>query len=130
VEFEHSELSDVVLKKESDSLESEELEIQKELLLEPIEKGLNYEKLGYGETSLPVDIKYEYEQSDGKSNNSEHKHIATQIEEVDEIIKEQAMANILGVTTSNASIESTERFKYWKLFNNGLAMIKYDLALT
>jgi len=127
--FNYLELSDVILKEETNNLKTDESEILKELLLEPVEEALDYEKLGYGNISLPVVAKYEYKKEvNDQYDNSEHE--PTQIEEVDKIIKEQAMANILGITTTNTSQDSKEHFKYWKLFNGGLAIIKYDLAFV
>ena len=127
--FSYSELSDVVLKDETANLKTDESEKLKELLLEPVEEVLDYKKLGYGNITSPVSPQYEYtEKGNDQSDNSEHK--PTQIEEADKIIKEQAMANVLGITTTNSSMDSKERFKYWKLFNNGLAIIKYNLAFV
>jgi gas vesicle protein len=90
-------------------------------------QSLDYSKLHYGKIAEPLAVKWQ--DSDYEENNGSY-HIAETIsmEEVNDIIKEKAFADLQHASTGLLRSETNYQFKYFKAMNPGLVKLKYDLA--
>ena len=135
IERDQQEISDVVLEvvEKTEDLDPEleiEKEIQRHIILEREEKGLDYSKLHYGKIAKPLEVKYDYNDEQQPEKTEINSDGTINIEEVDKIIEEKAFDNMLHTGITRISVDAQERFKYWKLFNAGLKEMKYEWAFT
>ena len=127
--FNCAELTDVVLssiKKTKKDKKLKDIKLKELVESEPIPT-LDYDTLDYGNITLPAVTNYDYQELE-KQTSSKDETIST--EEIEDVIKDQAISNMFGVSTSKITPEAKDRFGYWKLFNRALLRIKYDLAFT
>lgn len=91
-------------------------------------KVMDYSKLEYGKIAEPLSVErgyQSYDTTDGKTASSQE---TISIKEVNEIITEKAFLDLNNASTKFIRHEIDERFKYWKLFNDALKIIKYHIA--
>ncbi len=98
-------------------------------LLKAQNKILDYSKLGYGKIAQPLAINFDYKQYEQNEKKDEIIFCSNETisnEEINEIIEEKAYADLLGMTSTSIKPGSQESFKWWKLFNNSLNILKYE----
>ena len=137
VKRDEKEISDAILAVIEEGLKENghdiEADIERERLmyaaLETQQKGLDYSKLHYGKVAQPLAVRWEYSQYQENENGFAANETIT-MEEVEEIIEEKAYADVFHQQETFLKANTDERFKYWKLFNSALNLVKYDLAFT
>jgi len=127
------EISDAVLEITQDSLKPKVIDRAQEReemlyrLLETEQKGLDYSNLHYGQIAKPLATQWDYSQYEQNDLGFVAQETIS-IEEVEEIIEEKAFADLFHQGDAFLRVNTDYRFKYWKLFNQALNIIKYDMA--